>query len=331
MRYHYPLLAMLVLLPVEMALAADDSRGVLTLTVENDRVGNTDEGYTNGLRATWTSPAGKRPLWAGIGLEKLPLLARDATLRYETSLGQSMFTPQNIDRARANPRDRPYAGFTYVGLGVTAVAPARASGVQRIDQLQLTLGIIGPASLAGDTQITWHRWFGYPPPNGWAGQLRNEPALNLSYRQSLRLPPAHIAGIDADITPHWGFAIGNVYDYANGGATLRIGSDLPTQGIGRIEPSIAGGGTFNRSRRAHLQAFAGVDARAIARNIFLDGNSFRSGPSVEKNAIVVDVEGGVVLTWHRFRLSYTHVFRSREFKRQPRPANFGSLGLAFAF
>lgn len=330
MPYRFSLLLALLLLPA-MARAGDDSRGVFSLMIENDAVGDTDQGYTNGLRAAWTSPAGKRPFWAGIGLEKLPLLARDATLRYEASLGQSIFTPQNIDRVRADPRDRPYAGFTHVGLGVTAVAPARTSGVQRIDQLQLTLGIIGPASLAGDTQITWHRWFGFAPPNGWAGQLRNEPALNLSYRQSLRLPPAHIAGLDADLTPHWGFAIGNVYDYANAGATLRIGSDLPTHAVGRIEPSIAGGGAFNRSRRVHLQAFAGVDARAIARNIFLDGNSFRSGPSVDKNAIVVDVEGGAVLTWRGVRLSYTHVFRSREFKRQPRPANFGSLGLAFAF
>ncbi|OYU14512.1 MAG: hypothetical protein CFE37_10470 [Alphaproteobacteria bacterium PA4] len=331
MPYRGPILLALLLLPVTAAQAADDSRGVLSFTVENDAVGDTDEGYTNGLRAAWTSPAGKRPFWAAIGLEKLPLLPRDATLRYETSLGQSMFTPQDIDRLRADPRDRPYAGFTYVGLGVIAIAPPRTSGLQRIDQLQLTLGIIGPASLAGDTQITWHRWFGFNRPNGWDAQLRNEPALNLSYRQSLRLPPARIAGLDADLTPHWGFAIGNVYDYANAGATIRIGSNLPPQGVGRIEPSIAGSGAFNRSRRVHLQAFAGVDARAIARNIFLDGNSFVSGPGVAKNAIVVDVEGGAVLTWRRVRLSYTQVFRSREFKNQPRPANFGSLGLAIGF
>jgi hypothetical protein len=331
---HYRLLPPVLGLSLLLAGGAhadEGGRGFLTLTAENDIVGDTDEGYTNGLRLAWMNAEGKRPFWAGLGLEKLPLVAAGSALRYETSLGQSMFTPRDTSRFRPDPHDRPYAGFSYVGLAVPGVSPPRESGQRRLDELELTLGIVGPASLAGDTQIAWHKLFGFNRPNGWAYQLRNEPAINLSYRRSIRLPPARFAGLSADLTPHWGFAVGNVYDYANAGASVRIGADLPALGVERIEPSLSGGGAFDHHGALHLHFFAGVDGRAIARNIFLDGNSFRSGPSVAKNGFVVDVEAGAVISWRRVRLTYSQVFRSREYKAQTRPSNFGSLSLGVAF
>ncbi|WP_460994321.1 lipid A-modifier LpxR family protein, partial [Staphylococcus aureus] len=53
--------------------------------------------------------------------------------------------------------------------------------------------------------------------------------------------------------------------------------------------------------------FAGVDARAVARNIFLDGNTFKDSPSVDKFPLVADANAGLALTYDQLRISYTLV------------------------
>ena len=74
--------------------------------------------------------------------------------------------------------------------------------------------------------------------------------------------------------------------------------------------------------------FAGVEGRAIAHNIFLDGNTFRDSRSVDKKPFVADLQVGVALTWRTARLSYAHVLRTREYDHQPDPEDFGALTLS---
>jgi hypothetical protein len=76
---------------------------------------------------------------------------------------------------------------------------------------------------------------------------------------------------------------------------------------------------------------AGVDGRAIARNIFLDGNTFRDSRSVDKEPFVGDLHWGVVLAWRRVRVSYTHVVRTREFTTQGKHDEFGAFSLSTSF
>ena len=82
--------------------------------------------------------------------------------------------------------------------------------------------------------------------------------------------------------------------------------------------------------RFNWYLFAGVDGRAVARNIFLDGNTFRDSHSVDKEIFVGDIQMGIVLTKGDVRLGYTHVFRSREFKTQKESyQQFGAVSLSF--
>jgi hypothetical protein len=74
--------------------------------------------------------------------------------------------------------------------------------------------------------------------------------------------------------------------------------------------------------------FTGAEGRAVARNIFLDGNTFRDSRSVEKKLFVGDLQFGIAFTWSNVRLSYTHVLRTREFKIQDERDDFGALSLS---
>ena len=78
--------------------------------------------------------------------------------------------------------------------------------------------------------------------------------------------------------------------------------------------------------------FGAADGRAVARNIFLDGNTFRESRSVPKEAFVADLSAGVGLIAGGWQLTYSQVWRTREFKAQQDFYNqFGSFTLSRAF
>jgi hypothetical protein len=94
---------------------------------------------------------------------------------------------------------------------------------------------------------------------------------------------------------------------------------------------VPGSGFFAPTDKFTWYLFAGVEGRAVARNIFLDGNTFKDSRSVDKEPLVGDLQWGVTLTWQGARLSYTHVWRTREFTTQDGGDQFGSISLSMSF
>ncbi len=195
----------------------------------------------------------------------------------------------------------------------------------------MQLGVTGPASLAGNAQIFVHHIIGQPSPLGWHYQLRDEPTVQFTYDTAYKLiPPRSFLGYAFDLEPHLGAAAGNVYDYVNAGAMARVGINLPDDfGPQRLEPALPGSNFFEATGGFSAYVFAGLDARAIARNLFLDGNSFEPSRHVAKEPFVGDLSLGAALAIDGMRLSFTHVFRTREYRTQPHTDQFGSINLTF--
>jgi hypothetical protein len=320
-------LALAVLLPSGSQAASDSRRGTLSLLLENDLFYDTDRNYTNGVQAAWLTTPAQTPDWAVAAARAFVLFPSNSAVRISYAAGQNMYTPSDITLADPPQDDRPYAGWLYGSVG------AIAETGRQLDQLELTLGVVGPASLAERTQKLVHRTIGANRPNGWDSQLKNEPGVVLTYQRSWRQFIARpISEFRFDLTPHAGGALGNVFTYANAGVTFRFGRRLPLDyGPPRIQPSLPGSGFFIPRDGLGWYLFAGVEGRAVLRNIFLDGNSFRDSRRVDKNPLVGDVQFGFAATWDRFRLSYTHVVRSPEFKGQNVRDDFGAISLSVRF
>ena len=101
--------------------------------------------------------------------------------------------------------------------------------------------------------------------------------------------------------------------------------------VASAEPSLPGSGFFEPQDDFGFYVFAGLDGRVMARNIFLDGNSFEDSHSVEKNILVGDAQVGIAFTIRAARLAYTHVFRTPEFSGQNNADKFGALSLSLRF
>jgi len=77
--------------------------------------------------------------------------------------------------------------------------------------------------------------------------------------------------------------------------------------------------------------FLRADGRAVARNIFLDGNTYTDSHSVSKNLFVADLSAGVAINYKNTKLAYALVYRTEEFKEQDDAQVFGTGSLNWTF
>jgi len=316
--------------------SAEDGDGyIVTIQFENDFFGGgTDRHFTHGTRLQCLS---KPVEWITKAADKVPWFSAEKALmhpenelkaRASLSLGQNIYTPENTASSELVTDDRPYAGWLYIGFGIVA-----NQGLKRYDKLELQVGIIGPCSGAEEVQTFWHSAFGLQVPQGWNNQLDNEPGVVLYYEQARRFGRGNIFhGLGVDIIPRFGGSIGSVFTHAASGFTLRLGPDLQYDfGTPRIRPSLPGGGYFRRKKGFTWYLFTGLEGRAVLRNVFLDGNSFSSSHSVDKEYFVGDLQAGIAFQINRLRLSYTQIFRTKEFEKQNKVDIFGALSLSYHF
>src|SRR5258706_2113153 len=285
------------------ALADEAPARLAALTIENDFFAGYDHHYTNGMQAAFVvSP------------------------RTVFAVGQRIYTPTNTDIADPDPRDRPYAGWLY------AMVDRRLDTRGTIDHLTFSLGVVGPASLGRQVQNGVHRIIGDAESVGWSHQLHNEPTMMVGYERAW---PAVLSGTlerqSFDVAPRVGGALGNVLTYANVGAVVRYGRNLPGDipvthiSLGPPRDGYRGTPEFG------WYVWAGLDGRAVARNMFLDGNTFRDSPSVSRKPFGYDSQVGFALAWPSARVGFTFVQRSHEFDGQVGNDRFGQLAISFAY
>ena len=313
-----------------------------TLYWENDLFAGTDSEYTNGILFSWSTPyltnnknGSHMPDWSYWVINRLPFVNDPMALRAASlSFGQLIFTPEDIQASQLIEDDRPYAGYLYLGSGFNSVLE------NQLSTWQFNAGIVGPASLAQQTQDLVHNLLGIPKAQGWDNQLKNEPTIEAIFETKWRvLFSQNPSGFGYDFIPHLGARIGNVAIYANGGAELRMGWFVPYNfGSCGIRPGCEINPAFNhdqsgdfRRTKFSIHLFTMLDSRLVLRDIFLDGNTFKDSHSVEKEYFVADLMVGIAFHYKRLKFSYAYTFRSKEFKLQKDPHAFGSLSVSVSY
>lgn len=307
------------------AASGEPENGIFSLVFVNDIFANSDRYYTGGLRLSWLTAPDKTPDWASRAALRLPVLSKGDEVRASYAVGQDIYTPRDTCSEDPPLDDRPYAGWLYGAVGLVSATGGR------LDRLELSVGVLGPASQAEEMQNLVHDLLGTNETNGWKSQLKNEPGIILAYRRSWRSPvAASMFGLPFDLTPYAGAALGNVFTYANAGLLVRYGNNLPHDfGPAGFQPALAGSALFTPQDGTGWYLFAAIDGRAVARNIFLDGNTFRDSRSVEKKPLVGGLQFGFAVICGRVRLGYTHVLQTHEFESQKGGISaFGALSLS---
>ena len=312
------------------------------LYLENDIFSGTDKNYTNAIKFSWISRhlekvEGGRGLanWSQWFIERTTAVDHNAYMHnLALSFGQNIYTPRDTSVATLIEDDQPYAGWTYLA------AALHSQNFKLLNTLELSLGIVGPASLAEETQKIVHEWFNSDEPQGWDNQLSNEPGLMITWQRFWRILRRPLgSGFAYDVIPHAGITLGNLFTYANLGGEIRFGYNLPADfgtslirpGGGTASPVSVGDPRLNSFSKFGFSLFAGLDGRVIAHNVFLDGNTWTDSHSVDKKYVVADISAGISLLVKPVKLTYTHVYRTKEFEGQDGGQFFGSLSVSVTF
>lgn len=306
---------------------------VVTMVVENDLFGTkgTDANYTSGVRFTFLDVNANMPNISEKIDDFIPTFEMNETTSVFYSVGHNLYTPRDIERRTLDKNDRPWASHIYGSMGLVSITD------NHMDEVEVSLGVIGPMALGEPIQKFVHEYIsGSPEPQGWDNQLKNEPTLGVAWVR--RFPIAtqiEMAGLSIGGAPHFGATLGNARTFANAGFNIRLTpesekwQDAPV----RVRPALPGTGFFEtpKNKKFSWYVFAGVDGRAVARDIFLDGNTFTDSHSVDKKYFVADANAGVAVTYDDFRLSYTLVYRTKEFDKQDDASVFGAVSLGYRF
>lgn len=306
--------------------------GAVGLALENDIFAQTDRHYTNGVRLSLLLPPPR------VLAERAAAIGRTAD--WGLVLGQQIFTPEDLSAREPIEGDRPYAGWLYAGivLRLRGGDPWDLPGGRPVlDTFELDVGMVGPWSLAETTQRWVHEVLGVDEPSGWEHQVRQWPALQLSWLRQVRLLRASLPlGLELDLTPHVGVAAGTILVQARAGATLRVGWELPAD-FGGFEDDVLAlplplAGDVREPPGIGAWALVRLDARASIFDVLLENSPLHDGPSVRREPVWASVEVGLVVSFYeRVMLGYTHTVRSPEFMGQGGPDAFGSLFLQVAF
>ena len=306
--------------------------GLWLLTHENDWFFGTDRNYTGSVRLVHTTPNFEDwsripvvPSFLSAAFDEASLLDdSSSTVAAAYSAQINIYTPNNVTLVPPNPNDRPYAGWIGVGMDMIRLSATRRA------LFETNIGWVGPQSGAEALQKGFHQVSGSGYPAGWDAQIKNEPVLQLTYRQDWRplfLTSANYATHEPgyDVIGHGLVTVGNGWDYAATGLLLRVGYHLPADfgparaRLGEVEtmPYESTGTTrvpltFTADTLAAYICF-GIEGRAVARDISLEGNTFASSPGVHEEPLVHEYYGGIVLNYGPIRTSFLATCESRTF------------------
>jgi Uncharacterized protein conserved in bacteria len=193
-----------------------------SLTWDNDAfLGNDDDGYTNGMYiALYQLKEYEQPSNAPWLLRPLMWsLTEKADVGLNAyTIGQAMITPQNTETETPAEDDLPYSGLLFLNNSYLSIHQ------NYTDKISTTIGIVGPLSLAEESQKTIHKWIGSGEPKGWDTQLKNELVFQLSRARAYR---SWVADNNCwDLITAGEVSIGTLSSGVNVDVVLRFGTAL---------------------------------------------------------------------------------------------------------
>ena len=123
-------------------------------------------------------------------------------------------------------------------------------------------------------------------------------------------------------------AIGNIYSGAELGAIVRLGYHLNARWSAKTMADI-GYDANGIDANPGFFLMAGLTGRYVARDIFVDGNTWRDSHSVDRTPFVADQMLGLGMHWKRLELRVTMTRRSDQYSSQAGATRFGSVVLVW--
>lgn len=306
------------------------------LTLENDVMSLTndsDDGYTNGIAWSWGYDPKDNfadvdmPNWIRKISEWTYLNnSNNHSFSIHYAISQGMFTPTDLRQEDIIKDDRPYAGVLTWGTRIHSFDSHIANS------LGLTLGVVGPASLAEYSQTGIHKLTDSITPKGWDNQLSNELVFRLDAEHIRRFFDYNLSqSIQIDANSYSRAGIGNLQSDIGTGLSLRIGSRL-SQSFAYINPAPARGVNnlqINNATNFNWSLALSAYGNYIFNNITIDGNTFKDSHSVELINEQAIISLALAMDWKQWGFILSTQKTSDAFEEQVSDGYFGGLSITY--
>lgn len=291
---------------------AQELRRAVSIVAENDYFDfwqppdhRSDDNYTQGARIR--ADVGGAPQ-----LFRRAFCVNQGACGSMLEMGQEMYTP-TVDRLQPVPGDRPYAGWLYLrGSVVAATGAARRT-------VSMTVGVTGPPSLAAQAQEEFHHLVhGFRRPLGWSAQLPTEIAFAAQGGADRYFSASARSGRWIDFVPSAHATLGTLRTAIEAGGQARVGFDLSHPWLRE-----------RRTPRFEAYVLLGTRAEAVARDLFLDGSTFRRSVHVTREPVVGAWERGVGVRFSRLGVEYRATTTSREYITGPHAHSYGGITMSW--
>ncbi len=295
----------------------------VSLSAENDLFsfpgGSTDRYYTNGVRIDYYFTKKHTEFPSSLLIK----ISEDRNV-FSWGLAQYMFTPSQIDVETVQYNDRPYAGALFAIHSLNSYDHSK--------KIKLTsefyLGVIGPLSMAEETQIAVHRLFNYTRPEGWKNQVPNDIVINYNLRlekEVVYVPQKlFITGIVETFS-------GTLYNSMGAGFSLKLGKVNNFFEEKKEEQT--------GKNKSQLYVILKPTVRVIYYNALLQGGVITNAKKSNKGYILnkdqvekmnVFTEAGIVYARPKLTFMLLQKMRTAQFKGG-NAEEFGSISIAFKF
>ena len=295
----------------------------LNVFFENDLFSTTDSQYSSGekINVFYSVENATNPLYSLLFVDY-----GDYDSYVSFSLVNQIYTPADLTVKELIEDDRPYAGWTYAEYAI------HKSSSRNLRSLYLHVGMVGPASKSEEIQKGIHEVTGSKPPQGWDNQLENELGVNLTYIHKWRFVPETFASLESSFIPFVQADLGNISTRAMGGMGVRFGWNIPKDyGVSAIntggEVGVLVLDEHHDMQRKDWSFSFNLNGygSAIARDIFLDGNTFKDSHSVDKENFVAYLGFGFSARYKSFVLDFMQTKSTPKFKEEDSIHTVGTL------
>lgn len=305
-------------------------------TFENDILSImdvSDDGYSNGGSIAWGRSnysdfnSIEMPSWIRF-LSDWDYINQGAAKQYSISYGvsQSIYTPTDLSQSALIEDDQPYAGTL---LWHTKI---RNYGDNRANSLGLDIGMVGPASLAEETQIFIHKKLDSEPPQGWDNQIRNELVFRIDAEHIERFYDYSLTdSLAFDTSSYSDVGVGNLRSDIGTGVVMRIGNMLD-ESYGSITPHTSRSNlplTIVPDYKFYWQLFTSIYATYVFNDVAMNGNTFKDSHSVKLINEQIFVSGGIAALYHNWGVVFSFQHGTKEFEGQQNAGEYGSITISY--
>ncbi len=321
-----------------LASIDDDKNHWYQFSFENDVLGLTntsDDGYSNGIAYSWGSSSYDSfdslnlPDWIRL-ISDWTFINQGNSKQYSISYGlsQSMYTPNDISEPELIENDRPYAGALLWHSKIRHFAKNRANS------LGLNLGVVGPASLAEQSQTIIHEMIGARTPEGWDNQLNNELVFRVDAEHIERFYDHSFTDTTSfDISSYSEAGIGNLRSDIGTGLTFRVGNLLEETyaAINPFNSQTVSVLTRKTTNQFYWQLFTSVYTAYVFNDITLDGNTFADSHSVEMIHDQTLISAGMFVMYQHWAATFSTHRATKQFDDQINDSKYGSITVSYYY